>query len=231
MSSEIGSRLKSVKAVISQIEAKHERLPGSVRLLAVSKTKSIEEIQIAVQAGQQEFGENYVQEAIEKIVALESKKLCWHFIGPIQKNKTKLIAEYFDWVHSVDRKIIAERLNNQRPPSLPPLQICLQVNLDNEASKSGVGIDQVFNLAKWVQNLPRLNLRGLMTIPRATNDTIQQCKQFAKLRHLLQNINESGISLDTLSMGMSGDFESAIKEGASIVRIGTAIFGERTKSK
>lgn len=229
MSSQIASRLNSVKATISQIEAKYERPPGSVNLLAVSKTKSIDDIQKAVDGGQQAFGESYVQEAIEKIVALKNKNLSWHFIGPIQKNKTRLIAENFDWVHSVDRKIIAERLNDQRPHSLTPLQICIQVNLDNEESKSGVQADQVSSLAKLIQTLPQIQLRGLMTIPRATNDTIRQHQQFAHLRLLLENINESGFELDTLSMGMSGDLESAIAEGATIVRVGTAIFGEREK--
>lgn len=229
MSSQIASRLNSVKATISQIEAKHGRLPGSVHLLAVSKTKSIDDIQKAVDSGQQAFGESYVQEAIEKIVALKNKNLSWHFIGPIQKNKTRLIAENFDWVHSIDREIIAERLNDQRPSSLLPLQICIQVKLDNKESKSGVQADQVLNLAKLIQTLPHIHLRGLMTIPRATNDTIQQRQQFAHLRLLLENLNESGFKLDTLSMGMSGDLESAIAEGATIVRVGTAIFGEREK--
>ena len=229
MSSQIASRLNSVKATISQIEAKHGRLPGSVHLLAVSKTKLIDDIQKAVDSGQQAFGESYVQEAIEKIVALKNKNISWHFIGPIQKNKTRLIAENFDWVHSIDREIIAERLNDQRPSSLLPLQICIQVKLDNKESKSGVQADQVLNLAKLIQTLPHIHLRGLMTIPRATNDTIQQRQQFAHLRLLLENLNESGFKLDTLSMGMSGDLESAIAEGATIVRVGTAIFGEREK--
>lgn len=229
MSSVIGTRLNSVKATIRQIEVRHERPPCSVRLLAVSKTKSIEDIQEAVEGGQQEFGESYVQEAIEKITALRNNNLTWHFIGPIQKNKTKLIAENFDWVHSVDRKIVADRLNDQRPSSLDPLQICIQINLDNEESKSGVKPSQVLELAKLVQKLPHINLRGLMTIPKATKDVDQQRQQFAHLRKLLQNVNESGLNLDTLSMGMSGDLEAAIAEGATIVRVGTAIFGKREK--
>lgn len=229
MSSVIGTRLNSVKATIRQIEVRHKRPPCSVRLLAVSKTKSIDDIQEAVDSGQQEFGESYVQEAIEKITALKNNNLTWHFIGPIQKNKTKLIAQNFDWVHSVDRKIVADRLNDQRPSSLGPLQICIQINLDNEESKSGVKPSQVLELAKLMQNLPNINLRGLMTIPKVTKDVVQQRQQFAHLRKLLQNVNESGLNLDTLSMGMSGDLESAIAEGATIVRVGTAIFGKREK--
>ena len=229
MSSVIGTRLNSVKATIRQIEVRHKRPPCSVRLLAVSKTKSIDDIQEAVDSGQQEFGESYVQEAIEKITALKNNNLTWHFIGPIQKNKTKLISQNFDWVHSVDRKIVADRLNDQRPSSLGPLQICIQINLDNEESKSGVKPSQVLELAKLMQNLPNINLRGLMTIPKVTKDVVQQRQQFAHLRKLLQNVNESGLNLDTLSMGMSGDLESAIAEGATIVRVGTAIFGKREK--
>lgn len=230
MSIQVGSRLNCVKATISQIEAKYKRVPGSVRLLAVSKKKSTEEIIAAIAGGQVDFGESYVKEAIEKISVLKSYNLCWHFIGPIQKNKTKLISENFNWVHSIDREIIAQRLNEQRPDYLPPLEVCIQINLNNEASKSGIKIENIQALANFVRQQPRLNLRGLMTIPKASNDTIIQRQQFSQLRELLQYVNESGFEMDTLSMGMSSDLESAIAEGATIVRIGTAIFGERDKS-
>ena len=151
----------------------------------------------------------------------------WHFIGPIQKNKTKHTAEHFDWVHSVERLIIAERLDSQRPMTLPPIQICIQVNIDDEASKSGVSIDQVQSLAEAVQKFSKLTLRGLMAIPQASSDTTQQRQRFARLRQLLEQLNQSGFNLDTLSMGMSGDLEAAIAEGATMVRVGTAIFGKR----
>jgi len=176
------------------------------------------------------FGESYVQEAINKISHLESQHppLHWHFIGPIQKNKTRSIAEQFQWVHSVDRLVIAKRLNEQRPQSLPPLQICIQVNIDNEASKSGIAIEDIQDLAEQFKPLKRINLRGLMAIPQASSDTDQQRKSFAKLRKQLELINQNGLKLDTLSMGMSGDLEAAIAEGSTIVRVGTAIFGKRT---
>jgi len=227
MYSQIGSRLTNVKAAINQIEVKYQRPPGSVCLLAVGKTKTIEDILEAEAFGQREFGESYVQEAVEKITALADKELCWHFIGPIQKNKTKRVAEHFDWVHSVDRLIIAERLNAQRPSSLPPMQICIQVNIDNEASKSGVLPEQVHSLAKSMHSLPKIKLRGLMAIPHASRSLKQQRQQFAQLRHQLVQLNDLGLNLDTLSMGMSADLEPAIAEGATIVRIGTAIFGKR----
>jgi pyridoxal phosphate enzyme (YggS family) len=228
MSSQIGSRINSVKADIHQIEIRHQRIPGDVCLLAVSKTKSIADILAAKAAGQSQFGESYVQEAVEKITTLADKELIWHFIGPIQKNKTRLIAEHFDWVHSIDRLVIAERLNAQRPKFLPPIQTCIQVNIDNEASKAGVPIEQVQPLAESLAKLPQLNLRGLMTIPQACNDQDEQRQRFAQLRRQLEQLHQLGLKLDTLSMGMSGDLESAIAEGATIVRIGTSIFGKRT---
>lgn len=227
MDSQIGCRLTNVKTAISQAEIKYRRAPGSVRLLAVSKTKSIADIREAIAHGQYEFGESYVQEAVEKIAALADQDLRWHFIGPIQKNKTKHTAEHFDWVHSVERLIIAERLDSQRPMTLPPIQICIQVNIDDEASKSGVSIDQVQSLAEAVQKFSNLTLRGLMAIPQASSDTTQQRQRFARLRQLLEQLNQSGFNLDTLSMGMSGDLEAAIAEGATMVRVGTAIFGKR----
>ena len=230
MNSQAGSRLEKVRTMIRELETRYQRAPGSVRLLAVSKQKPVDEIMSAARTGQCDFGENYLQEALGKINLLEGRNLCWHFIGPIQKNKTRQIAANFSWVHSIERLIVAERLNVQRPAHLPPIQACIQVNLDHEDSKSGMRIDQVHELAATLQDLPNLKLRGLMTIPGPSNDTIQQRRRFAQLRNLLEKLNQSGFRLDTLSMGMSGDLEAAIAEGATIVRVGTAIFGAR-KSK
>lgn len=228
MHSTIGTRLVTLKASIQKLESKYHREPGSTHLLAVSKTKPVSDILEAIAHGQREFGESYLQEAIEKITSLSDKEIHWHFIGLIQKNKTRQIAEHFDWVHSVDRMIIADRLNAQRPTSLPPIQICIQVNIDNEATKSGVPMEQVQSLAKSVLNLPQVKLRGLMAIPQICSDTNELRKRFAQLRQQLEQLNHLGLNLDTLSMGMSGDLESAIAEGATIVRVGTAIFGKRT---
>jgi len=214
--------------MIHRLEAEHQRPPGSVRLLAVGKKKPADEIAMAARAGQRDFGESYLQEALEKITLLEEQRLCWHFIGPVQKNKTKQIAAHFSWVHSIERLIVATRLNLQRPVHLPPIQVCIQVNIDREGTKSGVHAEQVHDLAQALRKLPNLKLRGLMAIPQASNDTIQQRLRFARLRRLLEQLNRSGFGLDTLSMGMSGDLESAIAEGATIVRVGTAIFGTRT---
>lgn len=221
------TRLLQVRESIHRLENRYRRIPGSVRLLAVSKKKSVEDIVSAASAGQRDFGESYLQEALEKIAALENENLCWHFVGPIQKNKTRQIATHFDWVHGIERLIVAERLSTQRPSGLPPLQVCLQVNIDREHSKSGVQCEQVQDLASALQELPNLELRGLMAIPRQTSDTIHRRRRFAQLREMLEQLNESGFGLDTLSMGMSDDLEAAVAEGATIVRIGTAIFGAR----
>ena len=228
MSLHTGARLLEIKESIHRLENRYQRAPGSVRLLAVSKKKTVQEIASAASTGQRDFGESYLQEALEKISWLKAHNLRWHFIGPIQKNKTKLIATHFNWVHSIERLIVAERLSTQRPNHLPPLQICLQVNIDHERSKSGVQCEQVPSLAGALQKLPNLKLRGLMAIPRQSSDTIQQRLRFAQLRALQEQLNQSGFRLDTLSMGMSGDLEAAIAEGATMVRIGTAIFGTRT---
>lgn len=214
--------------MIHQLETRHRRTPGSVRLVAASKKKSVHEIVAAIRAGQRDFGESYLQEALEKITQLEDRDLCWHFIGPIQKNKTRQIAAHFSWVHSIGRLIIAERLDAQRPAHLPPIQACIQVNIDQETSKSGAQTEQVQDLANALRKLPNLKLRGLMAIPQPSSDIIHQRLRFAQLRKLLEQLNQSGFRLDTLSMGMSGDLEAAIAEGATIVRIGTAIFGKRT---
>lgn len=222
------TRLRAVRETIHRLENRYRRAPGSVRLLAVSKKKSAGEILAAASTGQRDFGESYLQEALKKIAALKDRELCWHFVGPIQKNKTRQIAAHFSWVHGIERLIVAERLSAQRPDHLPPLQVCLQVNIDRERSKSGLPCEQVQDIASALQGLPNLELRGLMAIPRRTSDTIHRRLRFAQLRALLEQLNRSGFGLDTLSMGMSGDLEDAVAEGATIVRIGTAIFGART---
>ncbi|MCX8018240.1 MAG: YggS family pyridoxal phosphate-dependent enzyme, partial [Rhodocyclaceae bacterium] len=198
-----------------------------VRLLAVSKTWPAGRLREAAAAGQTAFGESYVQEAIPKQAALADLALEWHFIGPLQSNKTRPVAEGFAWVHSVDRLKIAERLAAQRPASLPPLNVCLQVNVSGEATKSGCPPEAAPALARAVASLPGLSLRGLMTIPEPTEDMTQARQRFASLRALFEALKAEGLTLDTLSMGMSDDLEAAIMEGATIVRVGTAIFGER----
>jgi pyridoxal phosphate enzyme (YggS family) len=196
-------------------------------LLAVSKTFAPDALREAYQAGQTCFAESYVQEALDKIAALQDIPIEWHYIGPIQSNKTRAIAENFAWVHSVDRLKIAERLSEQRPAHLPPLQVCLQVNISMEASKSGAVPDEVDALAHAIAKLPNLKLRGLMAVPAPSDEIAAQRLPFAKLRELRDQLNRQGLQLDTLSMGMSHDFAAAIAEGATIVRIGTAIFGDR----
>ena len=198
-----------------------------MRLLAVSKTWPAERVRDAAAAGQQAFGENYVQEGVVKVEALAGLGLEWHFIGPLQKNKTRLVANSFAWVHSIDRLKIAERLSEQRDVHLPPLEVCIQVNVSGEESKSGVAPDDLPDLARAVAALPRLRLRGLMAIPEPTSDVALQRARFACLRQLRDQLNAGGLQLDTLSMGMSDDLEAAIAEGATMVRVGTAIFGSR----
>ncbi len=200
---------------------------AAVTLVAVSKTVSAERIREAASAGQRAFGENYVQEGAAKAMELASLGLEWHLIGPLQSNKTRLAAEYFHWVHSIDRLKIAERLAAQRPPGLPPLQVCLQVNISGEASKAGVLAEGLPALAAAVAVLPRLRLRGLMAIPEPTEDMAQSRARFRELRGRLEELNARGAALDTLSMGMSDDLEAAIAEGATLVRVGRAIFGSR----
>jgi len=200
------------------------RDPADVGLLAVSKTQPAAAIREAFAAGLRDFGENYLQEALDKQAALADLALTWHFIGPIQSNKTKPIAEHFAWVHSVDRLKIAQRLSDQRPAGLPPLNVCLQVNVSGEASKSGCAPEDLQPLAQAVAGLPRLHLRGLMCIPAPSDDPAEQHAAFARLRALRDAL---GLGLDTLSMGMSQDLEAAIAEGATWVRIGTALFGAR----
>ena len=204
------------------------RDPDTVRLLAVSKKQSVEKILEAAAAGQRDFGENFVQEGIDKIQKTADFRLVWHFIGHLQSNKTRPVAEYFDWVHTIDKLKTARRLSQQRPDELPPLNICLQVNIDDEAGKSGVSAAGASELASACSELPNIRLRGLMCLPAIRTDFDAQREPFAKLRQLLEELQRGGLALDTLSMGMSGDFRAAIFEGATIVRIGTAVFGERT---
>ncbi|MBN3766375.1 YggS family pyridoxal phosphate-dependent enzyme [Burkholderia sp. Ac-20365] len=208
------------------------RDPASVALLAVSKTFPAEDVRAAHAAGQRAFGENYVQESLTKIEALADLRasLEWHFIGPLQSNKTRPVAENFDWVHSVDRLKIAQRLSEQRPDGLPPLNVCLQVNISGEESKSGVTADEALAVARQIAALPRLRLRGLMAIPEPAGNVEQQRVPHRALRELFDKLRAEGLELDTLSMGMSGDLEAAVLEGATIVRIGTAIFGARDYS-
>jgi len=224
----IAANLQAVRARIAAACVAAGRAADSVQLLAVSKTWPAAGVREAAAAGQRAFGESYVQEAVAKAADLKDLGLEWHFIGPLQGNKTRPVTENFAWVHSVDRLKIAERLAAQRPPGLPPLQICLQVNVSGEASKSGCAPPQAPALAASIIRLPGLRLRGLMAIPEPTADIRRQRSQFALLRTTLEEINaELDCGLDTLSMGMSDDLEAAIMEGATMVRIGTAIFGRR----
>lgn len=229
--SSIAKQLQVVNSRIAAAAHAAGRDPQEIQLLAVSKFFDISSVLEAVRAGQTAFGENYVQEALDKIDALKlaapEAVVEWHFIGPIQSNKTRQIAEHFDWVHSVDREKIARRLSEQRPPQLPPLNICLQVNISEEDSKSGLSPDELLPVAQAVAAMPGLRLRGLMAIPAPTEVEEEQRAAFRRLRELSDLLTESGIACDTLSMGMSADLDAAIAEGASIVRVGTAIFGQR----
>ena len=227
----IAANLQAVEATIGAAVQAAGRQRSDVQLLAVSKTFPAEAVLEAMAAGQDAFGENYLQEALEKIAhvarAQPDAKVEWHFIGPIQSNKTRPIASSFDWVHTVERLKIAQRLSEQRPPELGPLNICLQVNISGEASKSGASEAELPELARAVAQLPNLRLRGLMAIPERATDGEQQRAAFARLRKLSDALRADGLALDTLSMGMSGDMDAAIAEGATIVRIGSAIFGAR----
>jgi pyridoxal phosphate enzyme (YggS family) len=229
--STIAGNLQAVEATIQAACEAASRPRSTVQLLAVSKTFPAEAVLEAVECGQRAFGENYVQEGVDKIAAvakaLPGMPLEWHFIGPIQSNKTRPIASHFDWVHTVERLKIAQRLSEQRPPERGPLNICLQVNISGEPSKSGVHPDELPQLVRDVIQLPKLRLRGLMAIPEPQIEPEQQRIPFARLRALAQDILDQGIFVDTLSMGMSGDMRAAILEGASIVRVGSAIFGAR----
>lgn len=225
----IEARFSAVRERIRQAESAAGRPIGSVGLIAVSKTQPASAIAEAYRLGQRDFGENYLQEALAKQEQLAALDLVWHFIGPIQSNKTKPLAQHFHWVHSVDRRKIAERLNEQRPLESPPLNVLIQVNVSGEASKSGVTPDQVGELAAAIAQLPRLKLRGLMAIPEDSDDFAVQRQAFHRLRLILEQLDLAGV--DQLSMGMSHDLESAIFEGATWVRIGTALFGPRQTSR
>ncbi len=223
----IRDKLQIIGAEINKVAQQYQRKADDIQLLAVSKRHPVEAIQIAYESGQSSFGENYVQELVEKAQSLSELNISWHFIGPLQSNKTKQIAEVADWVHTIDRFKIAQRLNNQRPEGLPPLCICIQINISGETSKSGVAANDVEALASQIAKLPHLRLRGLMVIPAPSNSFEEQRATFAKVSQIKDQLNQQGYKLDTLSMGMSGDMEAAIAEGATIVRIGTAIFGSR----
>lgn len=231
----IRQNLQAVRQRITDAANSAQRDVNEVELLAVSKTFGADAVLAAAEAGQRAFGENYLQEALDKIDAIRALRpdltLEWHFIGPIQSNKTRLIAEHFDWVHAVDREKIAHRLSEQRPARLPPLNICLQVNISGEASKSGVLPADALCTAKAIANLPQLRLRGLMAIPEPEDDEAQQRRAFHQLRVLYEQLRAEGLPLDTLSMGMSADMPAAVAEGATIVRIGSAIFGTRNYAK
>lgn len=226
----ISANLQAVLGRIAAAARKHGRAPEEIGLLAVSKTWPASCVLEAAEAGQRAFGENYVQEGVSKIREVGRDDLEWHFIGPLQSNKTRTVAESFAWVHSIDRLKIAERLSEQRPVALPPLQVCLQVNVSGENTKSGVPESEALALAHQVAALPRLRLRGLMAIPAPAEDLVRQRLPFRRLHALLEQMNREGFELDTLSMGMSNDIEAAIAEGATLVRVGTAIFGERGRS-
>jgi len=219
-----------IQKLICTAKIKYNRKNENISLLAVSKKQPLTAIKEAYNLGQLDFGENFVQEGIEKIKKLNNKNINWHFIGHIQSNKTRLISENFDWVHTVDRIKIAERLSKQRPDHADDLNICIQINVDDEKTKSGVDIKNVFDLCYAIDELPNLNLRGLMCLPMTRASHEQQRKPFKELKKLYENLNKEKFHLDTLSMGMTNDFSAAIQEGSTIIRIGTALFGPRDKS-
>jgi PLP dependent protein len=222
----LSSRFNRVKSELESACRQAGRATNSVRLIAVSKTRHAGEVAALADLGQRDFAENYLQEALDKIHSLTDRPLHWHFIGPIQSNKTRDIASHFDWVHSVDRDKVAQRLNDQRPDGLPPLNVCIQVNIDDEDSKSGIPPEQVPALAALIATLPRLRLRGLMAIPRP-DSADRGAAAFRRLAMTLSSLGNTMPGLDTLSMGMSDDFDVAIREGATCIRIGTALFGPR----
>ena len=224
----IADNLQRVRGRIEAACLEAGRHPSAVRLLAVSKTFDAAAVRTAFEAGQRAFGENYIQEGVDKIEALADLDIEWHCIGPIQSNKTRPVAEHFDWVHSVDRLKIAQRLSEQRPADLPPLQVCIQVNVDGGPTKAGVAPAELLELARAVSRLPRLVLRGIMTIPEPAADFAAACAVHRTAKALLDALNSQGLVLDTLSMGMTGDLEAAVHSGSTMVRVGTAIFGGRS---
>lgn len=222
----IAQRLAQIRTRITAAEQRYQRPPGSVKLLAVSKTRPVNELQTLHELGQHCFAENYLQDALPKIAAL-TEGTEWHFIGPLQSNKTRAVAEHFDWLHTLERLKIARRLNEQRPAALPPLNVCLQVNISADPNKSGLRPEAVETLADELRQLPRLRLRGLMTLPRREDELEQQRPAFQQLHDLYAQLCQRGFELDTLSMGMTNDLEAAIAEGSTLVRVGTGIFGSR----
>ena len=225
----IETNLQTVRARLAAACQAAGRRPDEVTLLAVSKTFGADAVQVAHAAGQTAFGENYIQEAVQKITELRHLPLVWHCIGPIQSNKTRLVAEHFDWVHTVDRLKIAQRLSEQRPAGLPPLQVCIQVNVDGGDNKSGVSPADALALAQAVAALPNLRLRGVMSIPEPASDFIASQAVLARVKAVFDALNAAGLGLDTLSMGMSADLEAAVHAGSTMVRVGSAIFGGRAK--
>ena len=223
----VTENLRKIRDLLAETAVEAGRRPEDVHLLAVSKKQPLEKIVEAAAAGQRDFGENIVQEGIEKVTKLAESRLCWHFIGHLQSNKTRVVAEYFDWVHTIDKLKTAHRLNDQRPRGRPPLNICIQVNVDDEASKSGVSPAALPELAHACKDLPNLRLRGLMCLPAVRDEFDEQRIPFAALRRMAEELRQAGIETDTLSMGMSADYRAAVFEGATLVRIGTALFGER----
>jgi pyridoxal phosphate enzyme (YggS family) len=223
----IRNNLQQVHARIAAACARAQRPVTDVTLLAVAKTFGPDAVRSAHEAGQRAFGENYIQEAVEKIAMLRELPLQWHCIGPVQSNKTRLVAAHFDWIHTIDRLKIAQRLSDQRPQELQPLQVCIQVNIDGGATKAGVMPHEALALAQEVRQLPGLTLRGLMTIPEPQADFASQRAVHLRARNLFDQLNEAGMGLDTLSMGMTADLEAAIEAGSTMVRVGTAVFGGR----
>lgn len=229
MSNTIAQNIENILSKITVLAQDADRDAATIQLLAVSKTKPVCDLIQAYEAGQRHFGENYVQEGVDKISALvHLSDIVWHFIGPIQSNKSKFIAEHFDWCQSVDRLKIAQRLNNQRSPEQQPLQICIQINIDNEISKAGITPAELPTIAAQIVQMPHLKLRGIMAIPRATSIVAEQRESFARLAQLYQTLQNRYPDIDTLSMGMSGDIRPAIESGSTMVRVGTGIFGHRT---
>ena len=225
----VTKNLANVRDLLAKSATDADRDADSIRLLAVSKKQPISSVIEAAAAGQRDFGENFVHEGLEKIAGTGRDDLSWHYIGHLQSNKTQAVADHFDWVHTVDRFKIAERLSNQRPKQMRDLNICLQVNIDNEPGKSGIAVIEVMALARKIAVLPRIRLRGLMCLPKMRSGFNAQREPFARLRELSDTLLIDGIEVDTLSMGMSGDFQAAILEGSTIVRIGTAVFGPRER--
>lgn len=225
---EVTDNFRKIQDLLAKAAVDAGRSAEQIRLLAVSKKHPVRAILEAYSAGQRDFGENFVQEGLDKIAAVNRDDVIWHFIGHLQANKTRVVAEHFQWVHTVDRMKIARRLSEQRPHDADDLNVCIEVNIDEEENKSGVAVSELPELAIAVAALPRLRLRGLMCLPAKRDSFAAQRQPFARLKSLLDSLNESGLQLDTLSMGMTADYAAAIQEGATIVRVGTAIFGPRS---